>query len=219
MRLIKLAAVIASLFILPMQMDARDIKDLLKGLSNTSSDSTSTTGGIGALGNIVSGLISKDNIDLKTMVGTWRYSSPAICFKSDNFLQKAGGAAAASAVENKLAPYFRTAGFNNMSLVINEDMTFSMNLRKGALKGTISKNEDKEIIFNFTALGKIKLGSMKAYVTMTGGKSMSIMFDVTKLISIVKAAGSISGNSTIKNVSTLLESYDGICAGFKMSKQ
>ena len=87
MKCIKLAAAIAAVLMLPMQMQGRDIKDLLKGLSNTSTtDTTSTTSGsgLGALGSIVSGLISKDNIDPKSMTGTWNYSSPAVCFKSDN---------------------------------------------------------------------------------------------------------------------------------------
>lgn len=60
---------------------------------------------------------------------------------------------------------------------------------------------------------------MKAYVTMTAGRSMSLMFDVSKLISIIKGISSVAGSSTIKSVSSLLESYDGVCAGFKLSKQ
>lgn len=223
MKLLKSIAVIGSLLILPSQMQARDIKDLLKGLAGSSDTTTATTSSgskLGALGSLVSGLISKDDITPESMVGKWNYSSPAVCFKSDNLLQKAGGAAAATAIESKLDPYYRTAGFNNMVLTINEDLTFSMTLRKGTLKGTVSKNEENgEIVFNFTAFGKIKLGAMTAYVTQTGSSSMSIMFDVTKLITIIKTAGSISGNATIKNVSVLLESYDGICAGFKLSKQ
>lgn len=219
MKYMKFATTIALLLISALPMQGRDIKDLLKGLSGTASDTTASDRGLGSLGSLVSGLISTDKVEPESMTGKWVYTSPAVCFKSDNLLQKAGGTAAATVVENKLEPYYRTAGFTNMSLTINEDLTFTMNLRKGALKGTVSKNDAGEIVLNFTALGKIKIGSMTAYVTRTGGNSMSIMFDVTKLITIIKAAGSISGNATIKSVSTLLESYDGICAGFKLSKQ
>lgn len=186
---------------------------------SSTSDDNSGSKGLGALGSLLSGLLSTDNVEPASMVGVWNYSSPAVCFQSDNFLQKAGGAAAATAIEEKLAPYYQTAGITSLTLTINEDLTFSMKVRRITLKGTISKDENNDIIFNFTALGKISLGSMKAYITMTGTESMSIMFDVSKLISIVKAVASVSGNSTIKNATALLESYDGICAGFKLAKQ
>lgn len=201
-----------------------DFLNLLNRLgSGAAADSTATDNsgknGLGALGGLLSGLLSTDKIEPESMVGSWDYSSPAVCFQSDNFLQKAGGAAAASAIEEKLAPYYKTAGITSLKLTVNDDLTFAMQVRRATIKGTITKDENGEIFFNFTALGKIKLGSMKAYITMSGKESMSIMFDVSKLISIIKTVGSVSGNSTIKSASALLESYDGICAGFKLSKQ
>ena len=39
------------------------------------------------------------------------------------------------------------------------------------------------------------------------------------IASIIKGISSVAGSSTIKSVSSLLESYDGVCAGFKLSKQ
>ena len=94
-----------------------------------------------------------------------------------------------------------------------------MQFGRGSLKGSITKDQDGDIVFQFKALGKVNVGSMKTYVTMSGSSDMSLTFDVSKLISIIKAVGSISGNSSIKSISTLLESYDGICAGFKLKKQ
>jgi len=199
-----------------------DINDFLNklGSSAAKTDSTSTSSsGLGAFGNIVSGLISKSDITVADMAGTWKYSAPAVCFQSDNLLKKAGGAAAAATIEGKIAPYYSKVGLNKLSLEISTDSTFVMQLAKGSLKGTISKDDAGDFLFRFKALGKINVGSMKTYVSMTGTSDMSLTFDVSKLISIVKAAGSISGNSTIKGVSSLLESYDGICAGFKLKKQ
>ena len=199
-----------------------DIKDLFSklGSSATKTDSTTTSNsGLGALGSIVSGLISKSDITVADMAGTWNYSAPSVCFQSDNLLKKAGGAAAAATIESKIAPYYSKVGLNKLSLEIDTDSTFVMHLAKGSLKGSISKDNAGDFLFQFKALGKINIGSMKTYVSMTGSSDMSLTFDVSKLISIVKAAGSISGNSTIKGVSSLLESYDGICAGFKLKKQ
>lgn len=211
-----------SLSISAMAAPDPDIKDLLGklGSSATATDSTTTSSsGLGALGNIVSGLISKSDISVSDMTGTWKYAAPAVCFKSDNLLKKAGGAAAAATIESKIAPYYKTAGMNKLSLEIKTDSTFTMQFGRGSLKGSISKDKAGDMVFHFKALGKVNVGSMKTYVTLTGSSDMSLTFDVSKLISIIKAAGSISGNSTIKGVSSLLESYDGICAGFKLKKQ
>jgi hypothetical protein len=166
----------------------------------------------------LSGLLSTDNVELSSMVGTWKYASPAVCFQSDNFLQKAGGSAVAGTIENKLATYYSTAGLTNLVLTINSDYTFTMTSGKLSSAGTVSKNSDGDIIFSFQALGTISLGSMKTYVTMSGNQ-MSLMFDVSKLTTVLKTVGSVSGNSTVTGVTTLLESYDGICAGFKLNKQ
>ncbi|MDE6365971.1 MAG: DUF4923 family protein, partial [Muribaculaceae bacterium] len=48
---------------------------------------------------------------------------------------------------------------------------------------------------------------------------MSLMFDVTKLISIINAVGSATNSTAVKAASALLNSYDGMCAGFKLRKQ
>ncbi|MDE5836948.1 MAG: DUF4923 family protein, partial [Paramuribaculum sp.] len=55
-------------------------------------------------------LLSSDKITVKSLTGTWKYSAPAVTFKSSNLLKKAGGAAASSAIESKLSPYYSKAG-------------------------------------------------------------------------------------------------------------
>lgn len=194
-----------------------------KGAKSSSSDSSSDdskSGGLGGLlGGVLGGLLSNDDVNPASMTGTWTYSGPAVCFQSENFLQKAGGSAAAGMIEEKLSPYYDKLHLNKMVLTINEDLTFSM--QSGVMKaaGTIEKAENGDIIFHFQALKSINVGSMKAYVTMTGKNSMSLMFDVSKLITIIKSIGSVTGSSSVKTVTTLLDSYDGVCAGFKLSRQ
>lgn len=193
---------------------------LLGGGSSSSTEQSSKGGSLGdILGGVVGGLLSTDKVDVKNMVGTWTYSSPAVCFKSDNFLQKAGGSAVAGTIESKLAPYYKTAGLNKMVLTINEDKSFTMQSGKITARGTIETDGQGDVYFNFKALGKIPAGKMKAYVTMTAGKQMSLMFDVTKLVKIVEMVGNVSGSTAVKGVSDLLKSYDGVCAGFKLNKK
>ncbi len=194
--------------------------NLLGNLGKGSSESgDSKSGGLGdVLGGVLGGLISTDDVKPASMVGTWSYSGPAVCFKSENFLQKAGGAAAAGVVEGKLAPYYEKLHLTQLVLTINEDLTFTMQSGKLRAGGTIEKDENGDIIFHFQALKSIKIGSMKAYVTMTGKSSMSLMFDVSKLITIAKTIGSVTGSSSIKAMTSLLDSYDGVCAGFKLAR-
>ncbi len=190
------------------------------GNSSSTEQSSSKGGGLGdVLGGLVGGLLSTDKVDVNSMVGTWSYTSPAVCFKSENFLQKAGGSAVAGTIESKLAPYYKTAGLNKMVLTINEDKTFTMKSGKISASGTIETDGSGDVYFNFKALGTIPAGKMKAYVTMTAGRQMSLMFDVTKLVKVVEMVGNVSGSTAVKGVTDLLKSYDGICAGFKLNKK
>lgn len=192
------------------------LSGLLNGLKG-GSKSGSGSGVADALGGLVSGLISNDKIAPENLVGTWNYVSPAVCFQSDNFLQKAGGAAMAGTIEGKLEPYYQRFGVDKLVLTVDKDLNFTMQSGKLKATGTITI-DNTDVYFNFSALGKISLGKMKTYVTMTGSQ-MSVMFDVSKLMAVIKTVSSISGSSAISAVTKLLDSYEGICAGFKLQKQ
>lgn len=218
-RIFSVAVLAMILSVLTPAAHAWDLSDLFGG--GAKSDSTSAGGGIG---DVISGIgnalgITSGKTEVKDLVGVWNYVDPAVTFKSDNLLLKAGGAAAASQVENKLAPYYKTAGLTSLKLTINEDSTFTFKLRVTSLSGTISRDEESgNFVFTFQALKKIKIGSMEAYVIKKGDQ-MSLTFDVSKLITIIEKVGSVSGNSTIKGVSALLNQYDGITAGFKLKRE
>lgn len=185
------------------------------GIQNAAAQSFDLKGMLGSL-------VASDKVSVEKMTGTWNYSAPAVSFKSDNLLKKAGGAAASSAVESKLAPYFKKAGIENMVLTVESDSTFTMKISKATLKGTISpvtdENSEANFVFNFKVAGKISLGKMDSYVTMSGSNSLSLTFDVSKLVALIEKAGALTGNSTINGVSSVLKGYDGICAGFKLTR-
>lgn len=172
-----------------------------------------------ALGGLIGGLLSTDKVKPQSMVGTWKYTSPAVSFKSEDFLAKAGGSAMAGTLEGKLAPYYKTCGLDKLELIVNEDMTFTMKSGRLSASGVIETDGQGEVYFNFKAFNKINIGKMKAYINMSMGKNMSLMFDVTKLMVIIKAVGSVTGSSAIQGITSLLDGYDGICAGFKLAKQ
>lgn len=191
-----------------------DLKDILSSVAK-GAGSSSSGDALGKLGDVISGLTATSNFELKDLTGTWEYESPAVTFQSDNALQKVGGAAAATAIEEKIAPYYEKAGVTALVLTVKEDQSFTMALKRGTLTGTISKDNEGNLEFNFSAFGKIKLGKISAYATKSG-KTLNLTFDVSKLISIVKTVASVANISSLNTVSSLLSSYDGIYAGFKL---
>ena len=198
--------------------EPQNIKDALSRLAGGKSDTTQSKSGglLDAIGGLFGG-----KTKIADMVGTWQYKSPAVSFKSDNLLKKAGGAAASAVVENTLAPVYRTTGFDRMVFTVAADSSFTMKVKMVTLKGKITtdvpKGSEANFMFDFKIAGKMSIGKMEAYVSKSGN-NLSLTFDVTKLMNLISKAGSISGNSSLKTLSKLLESYDGMCAGFELRK-
>lgn len=176
-------------------------------------------GGLGnTLGNIIEGVFSSSNITIADMEGEWTSTGPAVCFQGEGFLKKAGGIAAAAAVETKLAPYYEQYGLNNATLAVNADGTFTLACKMIKLNGTITQAAGAQpgvFEFNFTALG-IKLATVTTYVEKTS-RTMDVMFDATKLKKLLTAVSQFSGIKVVQALSSILDSYDGLCVGFHFS--
>ena len=185
--------------------------------NNSSSSSSGLSNILGALGGVVENLISTDNIEISSLAGTWKYAAPAVAFKSDDLLKKAGGAAVASQVEAKLENYYKYLRLQSMQLTIDQAGAFTMAFNKIALSVNITKDEEGNLLFNFTVAGQINIGTVKTYVTKSGD-TLNVMFDVSKLMTILEKVGSYVGNSTISSITSLLSTYDGITAGFKLTR-
>lgn len=195
-----------------------DIKDVLNGVKNGGNGSSTAE----KLAGLAGALLSSDKISIESLHGSWAYKAPAVTFKSDNLLKKAGGAAVSETIEGKLASYYSKLGFTQMTLVVNEDNTFEMKIKKMTLKGTITevtdKNSNANFVFGFKAAGKVSIGKLDTYVQKSALGTLSIMFDVSKLISLVEKVSTLTNLSSAKTLSSALSSYDGMCAGFEMSK-
>ena len=186
---------------------AQSLSDILGG-GNTGS----------TISNVLSGIFSNTNFTIADIAGEYQASGPAISFKSDNLLQKAGGIAGAAALESKLTPYYEQYGLNNMTLQIEQDGKFTMTVKKLKLTGTITEGGDNgNFVFNFQAFGKIKLGNINAYIEKSGS-SLELMFDASKLKTLISAIANFSGMSLAKTAAGILDSYDGACIGFKMNQ-
>jgi len=92
-----------------------------------------------------------------------------------------------------------------------------MKLGKLQLKGKVEKDEENNLIFSFSAFGKISLGKLKAHATKSGS-TLNLTFDATKLVQILTKVSSAVNVKTLTTLSQLLSSYEGIYMGFKLKK-
>jgi hypothetical protein len=226
----KILILLAALFITTASVEAQSLSSLLNALKGTSSSTSSsssttsdqtTTSGLGSLlgtlGQTIQNATASTSFSLDDLVGTWKYSSPAVSFDSSNTLQNLGGAAVSTQIENKLATYYKKFGMTSIQLTVDSDYSFSMKLKYGTLKGTISKNDDGTLTFNFSALGSYNYGAINSRATKSGNQ-LNLTFDAEKLMSMMSTVASLTNNSTLTTAMSLINSYDGIYIGFKMKK-
>lgn len=199
------------------QAGAFDLKDLFgKSKTNTETSADDNSDGIlGALGSFIGNMTANKNFTVDDIAGQWSYSSPAVSFKSENALKNVGGAAAATAVENKLAPYYKTLGFTRTTLTIAKDHTFSMKMGIIPLKGTVEKTEDGRLEFAFTGITARSIGKVDAVATKSGS-TLNLTFDATKFIKVLTSVAGKLNISTLNTLASLLNGYDGIYMGFSM---
>lgn len=190
----------AAAILAPSTANAIDLKDILGKAGST-------------VGGVVGGLLTDTDITVDQMVGTWTTTGSAVTFQSDNLLKKAGGSAASTTIENKLNTYYQKLGLIGATLTVSSDGSFTLKAKKVSLKGTVKKRSDGDFDFTFTPFGNMKLGTIKAYVEKPVS-GLKVMFDASKLISVVSTLAGVVNNSTLNSVSSLLSSYDGLCVGF-----
>lgn len=170
-----------------------------------------------ALKGIVSNVTASSKFEIADITGTWKYSSPAVAFKGDNALSNVGGAAASATIENKLATYYKTLGLTGTTFTIDKDGNFAIKVKGHDITGTVTKDDDAgALTFHFNAL---KSANISAKATKSALGELSLTFDATKLMSVVKTLAQYSNNSTISQLSALLSNYDGLYAGAKFKKQ
>lgn len=192
-----------------------DITDLLKGAASKIGGGDGSTA-LSGLKGAVEGMIAKSDLTAADLVGNYKYSAPAVSLQSDNALQKLGGSAATGVIVDKLAPYYQKAGLTSMTATFREDGTCEFKVKKATVTGTYERNESGDFTFNFKAVKKIPLGKMNAHVEKIG-KKLTLTFDASKLIKLVNAVASVSGQSSLQAAAKMLNSYDGLYAGFELT--
>lgn len=177
--------------------------------NNGSSAGSSIINGI--LNNVIgSGTFSKQDL----CAHTWKYSKPGCAFTSENLLAKAGGEIAANKVEEKLGEYYSKFGFSgsNTYFTFKTDGTFAAKIDGKSWQGNYTFDEKTHAIQM-----KGLLLSMSGYATKTTN-GISLLFDQTKLLNLIKTMGAFKGSSTLSAIGTIANNYDGMRVGFEMTK-
>lgn len=183
---------------------------VLGGNSNSSSSAGSSIIN-GILNNVIgSGIFSKQDL----CAHTWKYSKPGCAFTSENLLAKAGGEIAANKVEEKLGEYYSKFGFSgsNTYFTFKTDGTFAAKIDGKSWQGNYTFDEKTHAIQM-----KGLLLSMSGYATKTTN-GISLLFDQTKLLNLIKTMGALKGSSTLSAIGTIANNYDGMRVGFEMTK-
>ena len=183
---------------------------VLGGNSNSSSSAGSSIIN-GILNNVIgSGTFSKQDL----CAHTWKYSKPGCAFTSENLLAKAGGEIAANKAEEKLGEYYSKFGLSgsNTYFTFKTDGTFAAKIDGKSWQGNYTFDEKTHAIQM-----KGLLLSMSGYATKTTN-GISLLFDQTKLLNLIKTMGALKGSSTLSAIGTIANNYDGMRVGFEMSK-
>ena len=99
------------------------------------------------IGGIVNNALSSSDVKLSDLQGSWTTSGPAVIFRSDDLLEKAGGAAASSIVEEKLAPLYSKLGVDNTKITFDNNGNFTLSVNRASC--WIYYPPDKSITYRY----------------------------------------------------------------------
>ncbi|WP_027454389.1 DUF4923 family protein [Xylanibacter brevis] len=163
-----------------------------------------------ALSNMFQSVLGLDKMTEKSIVGTWKYSSPGCAFTSQQLLAQAGGEIAAQQIKEKMLPTFTKLGVkaSNTTITFNEDKTFAAQIAGKKLSGTYTFEP---------STGKVVLSTLLLNVTCYAKKNadgIGLLFESTKLLTLFQTMSALSGNKTMNTISDLSKNYDGLRMGF-----
>ena len=185
--------------------------------SSTSSASSTASSAAGILGNVLSSVLgASSSISQSDLVGTWNYTGADCVFESENLLAKAGGAVAASKIEDQLNTQLAKVGIKKgvCSYTFNKDNTYTATIGGKTVSGNYTLDSKNKTIKMTYLLG---IGSMTAHVAKSGN-TLSLLMESDKLLTVVKGISALGKSSALSTVSSVLGNYDGMMVGMKLSK-
>jgi hypothetical protein len=172
----------------------------------------------GTTDDLLSGITSifsdKKVATIDDLVGEWAYTEPAVVFMSENLLKKAGGKLASSAIEKTIETQLNKVGITKgaMKMTFTRNGRFTQTIAGRRLRGTFTI-KGKEVVLKYAGEIKQLVGT-----TQVDGNDLLIVMDASKMLTYLKAIGSISGNASLKTATSLLGSIDGMLCGLRLNR-
>lgn len=181
---------------------------------STLGDILTTAAKGGAVGNVLQSVLGLDKVTKSDLVGTWKYNQPGCAFTSQNLLAQAGGEVAAANIKQKLQGYLEKAGVkqSNTQVTFNQDGTFTAKIAGKSWQGNWTFDEAN---YKITMQGLLLNVNCYAKKNSNG---MGLLFEGSKLLTMLKTMSTLSGNSTAQTIGDLASNYDGLRIGFDMTK-
>ncbi len=185
--------------------------------NQNASPTTAAQVGSSFLTSLIGDVLGKSTLKKASLIGTWSFVSSDCKFESESFLQQAGGEIAARSIESKLNELFGKVGIKQgaFSFTFDSEGAYQMTIGSRSISGTYTFDEETG---SLTMVGMLGITKSEAVVTLNNANSISLLYDVTKLMEIMNSVASMSGNSTIQSLSSLLGSYSGLKIGFELTK-
>lgn len=209
-----------------------------KSTSTTTVTDDKKSTAVDAIKNVLGNLIGNSMpVSEATLTGVWNYEGTSCVLESDQALANIGGSAVTGTIEDKLDTYLSKVGVApgacTFAFLENDSCQFTVKGR--TINGTYKLNsEDKTVALNF--YGRLSMTGHVSYDL----SNLNLVFDADKLLELIKRVTSVvsSSNSdsgvatllggtqsssagvltTLKAASSMLNNYNGMMLGLKLSK-
>ena len=148
------------------------------------------------------------------MVGTWTYVKPAVLGTSGNLIFKTIGNTYADELASLLDSYFEKAKVTpqNTSFTFREDGTFNRSLAGRKAKGVWMVGGDKLLL----GIKNVQTGNLTTHLE---NDTLTMVVEVSKLMTLFKVIGIISDTKTNNALIKLSKHLSGIQGGFLMARK
>lgn len=150
------------------------------------------------------------------ITGTWNYEGCTVELESSNVVKKIGGKVASSTIEKNVNTQLEKVGFKagDTTFTFSADSTFTNTTKSKTMKGTYSYDKKTEYLtLKYASKVPVKLK------VSGSGSDISFLFEVDELLSVINFIGNNAGSSSLKSLTSLLNSYDGMMVGLNMKKK
>lgn len=203
-------AVMGLMLMCGISANAQSLGDILGAVASSATGTTTDD----LVSSITSVFSSSKQANKNSIIGTWEYSEPAIVFQSDNLLTKAGASIAAEKIESQLQTKLSKYGIKPgaLTMTFNEDGSFTETLGAKTMNGQWKVSNSK-LYITYLGVRTIEI------TTQISGSKLMFVTNANKLLTLMKTMGSTSSNTSLKTITSLMKSVNGMQAGITLVKK